>query len=178
MNIRSLAVMSALPLLAGWLTGCGSGYPDMAGEWAGICTAGGEELPFEMYALDTYQGAGSVGGATGDHDAYPMSGRMAIDGDWVSGSGTRIFCFDEAGCSLGANELEDVPTDFYRLELQVTFDGYAYRLVADGVLEEKKSLDGNCWSPLNGQWGTFVAERVQGPWFDAHETEQTHPGMD
>jgi len=174
--MRAIVVLSALSAVA--LTGCSAGYPELAGEWAGLCTAGGDELPFEMFGLNTYQGAGYVTGGSGENDAYPMSGRLEIDGAWVSGSGTRIYCLDEGGCSLGAGELEDVPADFYRFELNVLQEEYSYRFIADGVQEDRKSLDGNCWSPLNGQWGTFIAERVQNPWYDAHETEQTHPGMD
>lgn len=176
MHYRNTLLLALSGLIV-TLTGCSLGYPDMAGEWHGTCDAGGTPYPFEIFSLNEYQGAGYVNGATGEHVVYPHSANVQFQGEWWDASAQSIYCLDEGGCSLGENELEDVPVDFGRFEITFYNEDrtLSYRMIADAVHEKKKAIEGNCWQSYDSQWGTFSAERVQNPWVDGHETEQTHP---
>ena len=166
-------MLPRLPLLLA-LAACS--FPELSGEYSGVCKAS-EDIDFEIFGLSEDRGEGSVPGAEGEHSVYPIRLRIRFEGgDWLSGAGDRIFCLDEGGCSLGDGEdLSQVEENFYRMDL--TWPDSGDRLVLDGVLDQKKTLEGTCWTGATG-FGTFTAERVQAPWVDANETEQRHPGSD
>jgi hypothetical protein len=110
-----------------------------------------------MFGLNANR-VGTLSGAEGEHDAYPVSVEGDVEGEPFEGAGDRVLCTDPAGCAFHPVELPpdcpvcedalprwmqyDVPENAYWLDLD--WPGSDTGLWAWGVWDGAGSAPGNC----------------------------------